>query len=93
MVPQRRASSRDRVDEAFGRVLRALRLEQGLSQEQLGHDSGSGRTYVSQLERAEKGASLKTLFRLAGALDVEPSEVVRLTEIEIRTSSATRKAR
>jgi len=51
-----------------------------MSQERLGHDAGSGRTYISQLERGEKGASLKTIFKLATQLEVSPSEIVRRVE-------------
>lgn len=76
------------VDAAFGRVLRAIRTERGLSQEALGLASGNGRTFVSQLERGERGASLKTLFRLAPCLDVSPSELVRRAESELRRSSS-----
>lgn len=68
------------VDEAFGRVLADLRHAKGLSQEQLGNDSGSGRTFISELERGKRGASLKTIFRLAPHLDVTPSQIVRKVE-------------
>jgi len=71
---------RPTVDEAFGLVLAELRRERGVSQEQLGHESGSGRTYISELERGKRGASLKTLFRLAPHLGVGPSDVVRRVE-------------
>ncbi len=71
------------VDEAFGRVLRELRQEAGLSQEALGHEAGSGRTYLSQLERGQRGASLKTVFRLAEVLGVSPAEMVGLVEAEL----------
>ena len=75
------ASPADRqIDEAFGLVLTRLRHERGLSQEALGHGTNSGRTYVSQLERGKRGASLKTLFRFANHLGVAPSEIVRLVE-------------
>jgi len=75
----------DGVDDAFGQVLRSLRRRRGLSQEHLGHESGSGRTYISELERGEKGASLKTVFRLAVPLETEPSEIIRLVETELRS--------
>jgi transcriptional regulator with XRE-family HTH domain len=71
------------VDEAFGLVLRSLRLARGLSQERLGNDAGSGRTYISELERGVKGASLKTIFRLAPLLGVEPAEIVRQVVVEL----------
>ena len=68
------------VDEAFGLVLAELRLEAGLSQERLGNESGSGRTFISELERARRGASLKTLFRLAPHLGVQPAQIVARVE-------------
>jgi transcriptional regulator with XRE-family HTH domain len=80
MAPAPSASARSTVDQAFGRVLRQLRTSQGVSQEALGLASGNGRTFVSQLERGERGASLKTIFRLAAELDTRPSEIVRLVE-------------
>ena len=69
------------VDEAFGRVLRKLPTERGMSQETLGHESDSGRTYISELERGIKGPSLKMVFRLAETLRVAPSDLVRLAEM------------
>lgn len=74
--------SPEQVDQAFGRVLRRLRTERGLSQEALGLASGNGRTFVSQLERGERGASLKTLFRLAQQLGLPASEIVAEVESE-----------
>jgi len=71
------------VGQALGRVLRSLRKNADLSQESLGLASGNGRTFVSQLERGERGASLKTLFRLAEALGTAPSEIVRLVEVDL----------
>ena len=65
---------------AFGRVLRALRREQGVSQDELGALSGYHRTYIGQLERGEKSPSLRTLFNLAGTLGVAPSKIIRDTE-------------
>ncbi|MFN2640917.1 MAG: helix-turn-helix domain-containing protein [Actinomycetota bacterium] len=72
-MPVRRART---VEEAFGAVLRELRKSKGLSQERLGYDADSGRTYISQLERGERGPSLKMVFRLAESLGIAPSEIV-----------------
>lgn len=74
----------DKVDHAFGRVLRSLREARGLSQEWLGHESDTGRTFISELERGQKGASLKTLFRLARTLEIEPHKIMRLVETELQ---------
>jgi DNA-binding XRE family transcriptional regulator len=67
-------------EQVVGQILRELRTEQGLSQERLGNEAGSGRTYVSQLERGERGPSLKMVFKLARRLGVEASEIVRRIE-------------
>ena len=64
------------VEKTFGQVLQQLRKEKGLSQEELGFESGYHRTYISLLERGKKSPSLKTIFKLAKALDVEPSEIL-----------------
>jgi transcriptional regulator with XRE-family HTH domain len=82
----RRSPAPEDVDLAFGRVLRSLREHQGLSQEALGHESDTGRTFISELERGAKGASLKTVFRLSVALDTEASEIIRLVEAELRSA-------
>jgi transcriptional regulator with XRE-family HTH domain len=64
------------IEKFFGQVLHELRKERGLSQEELGFESGYHRTYISQLERGKKSPSLQTIFQLAKALKVEPSEIV-----------------
>jgi transcriptional regulator with XRE-family HTH domain len=67
---------------AIGTVLKRLREEQGLSQEQLGFKAELHRTFVSQLERGLKSPSLKTLDRLAAVLGLKTSRVVALAEDE-----------
>ncbi len=70
-------SSDDRsLGNSFGLVLRQLRQNRGLSQEQLGFESGYHRTYISLLERGQKSPSLQTIFKLAEVLNVEPSEII-----------------
>jgi transcriptional regulator with XRE-family HTH domain len=56
--------------------LRQLRQDRGLSQEQLGFESGYHRTYISLLECGQKSPSLQTIFKLAEVLKVEPSEII-----------------
>ena len=68
------------LERLFGRILRELRTERGLSQEELGFESDYHRTYISQLERGQKNPSLKAIFRLARALGVRPSEMIRRIE-------------
>jgi len=65
---------------AFGRVLRTLRRQAGLSQEQLALDADVQRNYVSLLERGLNSASLKMIFKLSDALCVAPSEFLAQVE-------------
>ncbi len=68
------------LERLFGRILRELRSERGLSQEELGFESNYHRTYISQLERGQKNPSLKAIFRLARVLGIRPSEMIRTIE-------------
>ena len=73
------------VEELFGQVLKQFRKEKGLSQEDLCFESGCHRTYISLLERGKKSPSLKTIFQLAKALNVEPYEIMaRIQELAQR---------
>ncbi len=66
--------------KAFGLVVRQMRKAQGFSQEALADESGLDRTFISQLETGSKQASLTTIFRLAAALQIEASELLRQVE-------------
>jgi len=70
-------------EEAFGKVLRDIRQEHSLSQEELGFESGYHRTYISLLERGRKSPSLNTIFQLAAALGISPSDILRRTEARV----------
>lgn len=60
----------------FGNRVRDLRLERGISQEQLGFKAGLHRTAVSFIERAQRSATLETIEKLARALSVEPADLM-----------------
>ncbi|MBX3095070.1 MAG: helix-turn-helix transcriptional regulator [Cryobacterium sp.] len=60
---------------AFGRRVRAARLERGLSQEALAHAAGLDRSYVGQVERGERNVTLDNIYRLAGALKVHVAQL------------------
>jgi len=57
--------------------MKRLRLERGLSQEVLGELADFHRTYVSQLERCITNISVDGLERLASALNVDITELLK----------------
>ena len=73
-----RARSREHV--AFGRALRQLRDEHGLSQEELGYKAGLHRNYIGGVERGELNPSLASIFKLARGLGMQPSELLARCE-------------
>ena len=59
----------------FGRRLRGIRQERGLSQEELAFKAGLHRTYVSSAERGKRNVGLVNVERLARALDIDISDL------------------
>lgn len=70
------------IDKKFGRVLKKLRMEKGISQEELALSIGLHRTYISQLERGLKSPSLRTMGKICAELDVTLVEFMQHLEHE-----------
>lgn len=68
------------LQETLGPALRKARTERGLSQEELAFRSEVHRTYISEIERGLKNPSLFTLERLAHALNIKVSALIKLAE-------------
>lgn len=64
------------LQRTVGQNLRRIRGERGLSQEKFADTLGVHRTYMGGLERGERNLTLKSLERLAGALEVDPLELL-----------------
>ena len=77
----------DDTIRAFGQVVRQLRKERNMSQQELAFESDIDRTFVSLLENGHKQPSLLTIFRLSAALQVAASEIIR--QVEQRSGSLT----
>lgn len=60
----------------FGLKVRESRLKLGISQEELGFQSGLDRTYISGIERGTRNPTLEIIMKLAKALKIPPSELL-----------------
>ena len=65
---------------AVGRTIRALRNEKGLSQEVLSGLAGVARTHLTMIENGNKQANFETIWKIALALDMRPSELTARIE-------------
>lgn len=64
------------IEKVLGEAIRACRLRNGWSQEELSFESGLHRTYIGAVERGEKNLTVKNLVRIAVALDVSASNLM-----------------
>jgi len=71
------------IISVFGKVLRTLRENNNLSQEKLAEYCDLDRTYISLLERGLRQPTISTIFKIADALDISPSELVKKVEMEL----------
>jgi transcriptional regulator with XRE-family HTH domain len=67
----------DRIHAAFSANVRHLRDKRGWSQEELAEKSGLHRTYISGIERGVRNPTLSIIDRLAKALGVPASELLK----------------
>ncbi|MRX37654.1 helix-turn-helix domain-containing protein [Flavobacterium sp. LC2016-23] len=59
----------------LGIHVRQLREKKNLSQQDLANDCDIPKNQIGRIERAEINTSIKTLVKIANALDVEPKEL------------------
>ncbi len=67
---------------AFGMVISRIRTEKGMSQENVSAFAGIARSHLTMLENGKKVARLDTVFNIANALEIKPSELIRMIEDE-----------
>lgn len=69
------------VQKLFGMRLVELRKAKGWSQEALSLESGVARSYLGGVERGQRNIALVNICRLAEALKVAPSELLRFDDL------------
>ena len=65
------------IRQRLGLNLRRERVERGWSQEEFADRAGIHRTYVSDLERGSRNPTIVIVERLALALDISASDLLR----------------
>ena len=63
------------IAKFVGQRIRNFRNQKGLSQEKLAELSGCHPTYIGQLERGEKNATIESIEKIALALDLPLSKL------------------
>ena len=65
---------------AVGETIRDLRRAKGVSQDVLSGLAGIARAHLTMIENGSKQANFETIWKLAYALDMRPSELVAEVE-------------
>ena len=76
------------MELALGREIKKAREVLQQSQEALAFEAGIHRTYISLIERGKKSPTLAVIVRLATALGIKPSELLRRVEVEFERVSS-----
>lgn len=64
------------IELRLAQRVKAARLAKGWSQEELADRAGLHRTFISQIERAVKISTIRTVDRIAKALEVKNGDLL-----------------
>lgn len=68
--------------KVVGQVIQKYREKKRLSQEVVSGLADIGRTHLSAIERGVRKPTLETFFKVADALDMKPSDLIKIIEDE-----------
>lgn len=63
------------ISKLIGQRIRNYRTQKNLSQEKLAEAAGCHHTYIGQVERGEKNATLESIEKIASALNIPLSQL------------------
>lgn len=78
------------IAKIIGDRIRAYRNQKGWSQEYLAEKADVHHTYIGQLERGEKNATIESISKIAGALGVSLSRLFENISIEQQENNPSR---
>lgn len=67
----------DDIKLKLGQKIKEIRIKEGYSQEELASLSKLHRTYISDIERGERNVSVQNIEKIAKALKIDPSELLK----------------
>ncbi|WDF52325.1 helix-turn-helix transcriptional regulator [Paenibacillus sp. KACC 21273] len=65
-----------------GKIIKTLRIKNNMNQEDLAFACNVDRSYISMLERGLNEPSLTKIFDISKALNITPSQFVKMVELE-----------
>ena len=76
-VPNQNLNARDPILVALGAAIKRVRLARSLSQERLALIAEVDRSYMGRIDRGDNAVAVLTLVKLAAALDITASDLMR----------------
>jgi transcriptional regulator with XRE-family HTH domain len=65
----------DKIQKIIGQRIRDYRTQKNISQEKLAELAGCHHTYIGQIERGEKNATIESIEKIASALSISLSRL------------------
>lgn len=66
----------EKILKEFGKTVKRLRLEKGLSTRQFAYDADIAHSAVARIEAGETNPTLTTFLKIANALKISPAQLL-----------------
>ena len=70
-------------NKVVGQIIRQKRQQKGMTQDLMSGFAGIARTHLTMIENGSKQPNFETIWKIAIALDMKPSELVAEIEAQI----------
>lgn len=74
--------------KVVGAIIKRVREEKGLSQEVVSGLADIGRTHLSAIERGTRKPTMETFFKIANAMNIDASDLLKQIESECEKSNS-----
>lgn len=69
------------ISKLLGKRIKVLRVEKDLVQSDLAQLTDTDPSYIGRIERGEINITIETFARIANALDIKPSEILKKVDL------------